>query len=269
MKTNLQRIQESLKSLVDALDDVSRGNRDRMFEARDTLFEVSEDFVGTAYESYAVVCEIVQKLIGHLLRNGTMSEHATAEIAYDLTKFVSEAVGRPAPRIQPGHVEAPALKLPGHAREQEAQPQAAEAPAERVDMPAPLPSSAAPEAPRTASQRAAACSGHARRYSLPASYNMVNESRLGHVLVKLGKIDFDQLDRALALQKINGNRLGEVLLAMEAIGMRSLNEALEYQKEETLRLAGDIAANGNELADGEEGGLRLFNPKQPPDADFE
>ena len=64
-----------------------------------------------------------------------------------------------------------------------------------------------------------------------------SDSRLGEVLIRMGRLDEPMLSRALVLQKLSKKRLGEVLLSMHAIDEAALDEALEVQREETQRLA--------------------------------
>jgi len=61
-------------------------------------------------------------------------------------------------------------------------------------------------------------------------FKVVNESRLGELLVRMGKLHPAQVQQALVLQRVSKDkRFGEVLIAMNAIDQRTLEEALEAQ----------------------------------------
>ncbi len=62
-------------------------------------------------------------------------------------------------------------------------------------------------------------------------FKIVNESRLGEMLVRMGKLHPAQVQQALVLQRVSKDkRFGEVLIAMNAIDRRTLDEALEAQQ---------------------------------------
>ncbi len=62
---------------------------------------------------------------------------------------------------------------------------------------------------------------------------MAGESRLGDILVRLGRVHPAQIQQALLLQKVSKEkRFGEVLMAMNAIDPLALAEALRIQAEE-------------------------------------
>jgi len=58
--------------------------------------------------------------------------------------------------------------------------------------------------------------------------------RLGEVLLKMGLITSEDLERALAIQKTTGEKLGSILTRMGSIDEKQIVEALRYQQEETL-----------------------------------
>ncbi|MEZ6017694.1 MAG: hypothetical protein R3F49_21480 [Planctomycetota bacterium] len=92
-------------------------------------------------------------------------------------------------------------------------------------------------------------------------FKVVNGSRLGDVLIKMGKLHPAQVQQALVLQRVSKDkRFGEVLIAMNAIDQRTLNEALEAQHVEARGKTGPSGAPG---APGS--GLRLAPlPDLPP-----
>jgi hypothetical protein len=62
-------------------------------------------------------------------------------------------------------------------------------------------------------------------------FRIVNESRLGDTLVRMGKLHPAQVQQALVLQRVSKDkRFGEVLIAMNAIDQRTLQEALTAQQ---------------------------------------
>jgi hypothetical protein len=67
---------------------------------------------------------------------------------------------------------------------------------------------------------------------------MVNETRLGELLLQAGRIDDETLGKALELQQVGAKRLGDVLVGMGKIRTEELDLVLEQQRELTLRLAG-------------------------------
>lgn len=55
--------------------------------------------------------------------------------------------------------------------------------------------------------------------------------KLGEILVEQGKINFDQLIRALEKQEESGGLLGEILIQEEKLDKEAVEEALRLQKE--------------------------------------
>jgi hypothetical protein len=55
------------------------------------------------------------------------------------------------------------------------------------------------------------------------------EDRLGHVLIKTGKVQQQQLERVLRLQKETGQRVGDLLISEAALAPEDLGRALELQ----------------------------------------
>ncbi len=64
-------------------------------------------------------------------------------------------------------------------------------------------------------------------------FRVVNETRLGDMLVRMGKLHPAQVQQALVLQRVSKDkRFGEVLIAMNAIDHRTLEDALNVQQTE-------------------------------------
>lgn len=57
----------------------------------------------------------------------------------------------------------------------------------------------------------------------------LNKKRLGDILVRSGKITYDQLNEALMSQKVLGKKLGEILLDNGTISERDMMEAIKEQ----------------------------------------
>ena len=55
--------------------------------------------------------------------------------------------------------------------------------------------------------------------------------KLGEILLEQGKINFDQLIRALEKQEEDGGYLGEILIQEEKLDKEAVEEALRLQKE--------------------------------------
>jgi hypothetical protein len=75
-------------------------------------------------------------------------------------------------------------------------------------------------------------------WSNEETVRMVNETRLGELLLQAGRIDDETLGKALELQQVGAKRLGDVLVGMGKIRTEELDLVLEQQRELTLRLAG-------------------------------
>ena len=100
-------------------------------------------------------------------------------------------------------------------------------------------------------------------------FKVVNESRLGEVLVKMGKLHPAQVQQALVLQRVSKDkRFGEVLIAMNAIDQRTLEEALSAQHTEAKsKGTGGMPSTGLRLAplpDLPDGPLAPLPQARPP-----
>lgn len=213
---------DEIDRLTDSLEEAVLGDHDRIFSIREGLQGLSGRIEGSPLEAQSVVLETVQRLLGEILRRGDVSEKFALEVARDLTHHLAENCDARSPKLQLG-VTSPAMQYMGI--DGETDPPPAPGMHETQEM----------------------------------SADLINETRLGHILVKMGVIDFDVLDRALGMQRLNGKKLGEVLVAMEAIGIHMLNNALDRQREETLRLAGGLTSTPFG-SDSSSGGLQMRNP---------
>jgi len=81
-------------------------------------------------------------------------------------------------------------------------------------------------------------------------FRVVNETRLGDMLVRMGKLHPAQVQQALVLQRVSKDkRFGEVLIAMNAIDQRTLEDALNVQQTQGRSKAGSAhASTGMRLA---------------------
>lgn len=216
---------DEIDRLTASLDEAVQGDHDRIFEIREGLQDIDGRLASSPLQAQSTVVSAVQRLLGEVLRRGEVSETFALEIARDLTSHLADNCEARSPKLQLG-VTSPAMQYMGIDGETPPPP------------PPPMPD---------------------LHETQEMSADLINETRLGHILVKMGVIDFDVLDRALGMQRLNGKKLGEVLVAMEAIGIHTLNTALDRQREETLRLAGGMNAAPfkNEATNQ---GLQLRNP---------
>jgi hypothetical protein len=88
-----------------------------------------------------------------------------------------------------------------------------------------------------------------------------NGGRLGPILVSLGYISAQDIDRALPAQPVS--RLGERLIENRVITEKQLQEALEYQKENSGLLGEALVSLGYVKAQDIENNLLIMNRKVP------
>ena len=218
MHEEILRIRDKMAALQEAMDQFSAGNRDQLFDSRDLLREVADRVAGSAWKHATPLCEAVQKLLGNVLRHGGLTEQDSIELAGELLSFVNNLLDQPAPAL--------------------VQPK--------------LTHGSAALANTTYGQHAAF---ETRGEAVKVNLGMVDETRIGEILVRLGRISDAQLNQALALQQVCRKRLGEVLVSMGVIDDQGLEMALEEQRQITLRMANDLASNGGlELKLGHLGG---------------
>ena len=92
--------------------------------------------------------------------------------------------------------------------------------------------SSKPDAPQLANDNSAG------QWNDEDTVRMVNETRLGELLLQSGRIDDQTLNVALDLQQVGAQRLGDVLVSMGKVTAQELEGVLMRQRELTLRLAG-------------------------------
>jgi len=201
-----------------ALQAGSTGNRQDLFEARESLQELGRVITRGPWADLEPLCRATNELLGKIIRYGAIEEREAINLSTDLVRFIEAFLHRPAPPV-PQYTAPP------------------------VQTPLPESSYELPEADASAD-----------------SFQLINESRLGEILVKMGRIDGDQLDRALVLQKVTHKKLGEVLVTMEAISLETLDQALDVQRQATLRIMGEQSAAPQTGAPGP----NAIQPNLPP-----
>lgn len=203
MHDEILRIRERIADLQAAMDQFSAGNRDQLFDSRDSLREVTDRVSRSAWRYATPVCESVQKLLGNVLRHGSLGEDEAIALASDLMDFVGELLSKPAPSVGAPHIVRGSTPVQGAVQGQNKY--------------------------------------EPKGDSIKVSLGMVDESRLGKILLRMGKVNSEQLTQALALQQVCRKRLGEVLTSMGILQDHDLQEALEEQRQVTLRMANDLA----------------------------
>lgn len=219
MHDEILRIRERVENLTGAIDQFSAGSREQLFESRDMLRELTDEVGQSPWSHVAPICEAVKKLLGNTLRHGGLTELDAAELARDLLEHVGRLLDLPAPGIS------------------SSQPRIVHGPG------------AASQTTRSGAEFTP------KGEPIKVSLGMVDESRLGEILVRRGRIDSSQLNQALALQQLCRKRLGEVLISMEAIDESMLELALEEQRRLTVQMANDLASG--------RGGLELKLGAEP------
>ncbi|MCP3920659.1 MAG: hypothetical protein GY711_34465 [bacterium] len=251
---NLQRnqLKSRLQHLEGSLAGYSTGNRDLLFEARSAVQFAGEDLSKGAWKHLVPAIEIIESMIDDILRLGGVTEEKTIELSAKLLHLVVEGLDRPAPGLLADTTVMPRLQLvPDHsATSEEEEPEA-----ELQDEPQPQPTAGAapvqpapgptPEANLEPSPEVEPEAEGTKRWTaapVAFSYDLLNESRLGEILIRTGRIAAEDLDRALVVQRLQPGRLGTVLVSMGIIEEASLREALEDQRNVTLELADGLSA---------------------------
>jgi hypothetical protein len=225
---------KSHRALVDLLERRSRGDQ-WLFEARGAAHQLAFEVAKEGFAALESVCLAIRDLFGHLLRNGVQEGDEVLPAVGRLLRFVGESLdGRVASEAQPkrGDLQiAPAGKRVLLSNTSSALP--------------PLPT---PEPPagdlRLHSAATAASTNDAPSLGGAEAWRLVNETRLGEILVRDGRIDGKTLDQALVLQQVGCKRLGEVLVGMGKLEPEVLAAALDNQRELTLKLADGITLQG-------------------------
>lgn len=196
-----RQIQENLvDQTLDALAESSEGHRQRLFEARESLAELTVIVSSGPRPGLDNLCETIHEFLSLMLKQGAVEEPEGLGIAMRLVDYVGVALSSPAPLSMYG---GPTLSLSTGGAKQDS----------------------APVAPRT------------KVRPEDFSFESVNQTRLGEILVKMGTIEADDLDRALVLQRVVHQRLGEVLVSVGVLSDETLDEALKVQREKTIEIA--------------------------------
>ncbi len=220
----------SLAVLVDLLARRSRGDQ-WLFEARGAAHQLASEVSKEGHPRLEPVCFAIRDLFGHLLRHGLQEGDEILPAVERLLQVVDGTLNG-TPPIQTGTRRA-SLQLGSPARTGRLSP----------------PSNSEPLHPGMSSLRlrtslTATAVHEATRIEGPEAWRMVNETRLGEILVREGRIDGKTLDQALVLQQVGCKRLGEVLVGMGKLAPEVLSEALDHQRELTLRLADGMTLQG-------------------------
>jgi len=214
-------LREKLLAVRTALSEYQAGNRNALFDSRARLRELEDEVALRSGAGTAGVCAVVQKLVNLILRQGQVEEHQAVELAGELLAAVDAVTAAGGP-VERGAAPAPPRVL--HDRQELSRlgrGGAARASAPRGNLAAPSGPPAAPGAPTHVQLNA----------------DLVDETRLGEILLQTGVIDEDGLTRALGLQQVCRRRLGDVLVTMGLIDELRLREALDLQRYATLRMA--------------------------------
>jgi len=90
-------VRANLESLLEALSEFTAGNRDRLFDSRDLLLELTDSVVMTDWNHLGPLTEMIQRLLGNVLRYGVLGEVESVTLASDLLTFVFASLNRPPP----------------------------------------------------------------------------------------------------------------------------------------------------------------------------
>ena len=227
------RHHELIVKLKHALAECSSGDRPRMFETRDQLAELGRRIEETPWAMLTRLTKTIELMFGHVLRRGSLDVPETMQLATELLDYVNVALTLPPPPIQDS-------KTPNDSKPATI---ATESSAGTLRLKLEPAEPEEPEAPISHEPKRQQTIKRTDLDFGQVSYQMVNESRLGELLIKMGRIQPAQLDRALVLQKLSRKKLGEVLMAMEAVDLRALQAALEVQRQETLRFTDERGAD--------------------------
>ena len=213
MTEQRQAIQDRLEKLQEAIAAFSGGNRGVLFDSRDLMLDFTESVATSRWTHATPICELIQELLGYLLRYGNIGEEQGILFAGKLIEYVDETLKRP-----------PVGTIVRDSSEDEPAVDYAAAEIEELDV------------------------VHDENGEPPSLDSLINESRLGNILLARDQITPDQLDQALGLQQINRGRLGDILVQMGAIDEPTLHHALVEQRRATLRLTSGISGEEKKSA---------------------
>jgi len=227
---------KSHTALVELLERRSRGDQ-WLFEARGAAHQLAFEVANEGHTALELVCLAIRDLFGHLLRNGVQDGDEVLPAVGRLLRFVGESLeGRVPTEPQPKKAE---LQITPSGMQRVSSGKSGGIP--------PLPKLEQPASAGDIRLRSAAPAATSKETSAlggAEAWRMVNETRLGEILVREGRIDGKTLDQALVLQQVGCKRLGEVLVGMGKLEPEVLASALDSQRELTLRLADGITLQG-------------------------
>jgi len=212
-----------LAVLVDLLERRSRGDQ-WLFEARGAAHQLASEVAKEGNPRLEPVCFAIRDLFGHLLRHGLQEGDEVLPAVGLLVQFVGDTLNGGV--ASNSGARRGTLQLGSQGRSSGLPP------APNAEPLHPGMSSLRLRASLTATGL-----HEATRIDGPEAWRMVNETRLGEILVREGRIDGKTLDQALVLQQVGCKRLGEVLVGMGKLAPDVLSEALDHQRELTLKLA--------------------------------
>lgn len=206
---------EPLSRLKDAIQESKSGQRQDLFVARDALSALATEIEAGPNEPLGQIVEVIQKILGSLLRGSSFGEDSSVlDLAEMLVNYLDSAIA--IPRDDPWGI--PSMSAGSAVKLSLGEPGDSGFVQRLVDT------------------------SHTEPFESEDSLKLINDSRLGMTLVRLGMIDAETLDKALVLQGVGCKRLGEVLLGMGALTDGALDEALAEQRAVTLRLADGLNA---------------------------
>jgi len=92
MNDQIPEVRAHLESLLQALEEFTAGSRDRLFDSRDILRELTDLVVMTDWSYLGPLTEMIQRLLGNVLRYGVLGEVESVTLASDLLSFVSSSL---------------------------------------------------------------------------------------------------------------------------------------------------------------------------------
>lgn len=222
-----QSLREHLSALQTVLADSHVGKRGQLFDSRERLRAVTDAVSTGPAADVAPICVLAQRVLDQVLRQGALDEVQSLDLLRELLAYVDGAVQASESAAAPEH------SVPRIVHDRQETARMARESAARGYTGAMAPG------------RAGADQGHVQLNS-----DLVDETRVGEILLQMGVIDADSLTRALSLQQVCRRRLGDVLVTMGVIDELGLREALERQRYATLRMAkgqGPVTPGGLEL----------------------
>ena len=172
MNSHRANIHTLLRTLDEGFVSFDNGQRGKLFDSRDSLVKLSQEVTAGGWMDTADLCDLTAKLLGRVLREGSLDEHSALSVVRELLALIEGQI----------------------AHDPDSKP----------------------------SQLLSDGAG--------GVFKIVNEARLGDMLVRMGKLHPAQVQQALVLQRVSKDkRFGEVLIAMNAIDQRTLQDALEAQ----------------------------------------